>query len=70
MSLHQFLVHMIVETYRHAEYADIVCELINGAIGLRQDNPNMAPADQAWWHDYHDRVEHVAQQASQAEPAT
>ena len=70
VSLHQILVHVVTETHRHAGHADIVRELIDGATGLRQDNPNMAPVDQAWWHAYHDRVEHAAEEASHAEPAT
>jgi hypothetical protein len=70
VSLQQILVHVLAETHRHAGHADIVRELIDGATGLRQDNPNMPPGDQAWWHDYHDRVEHAAQEASRAEPTT
>ena len=54
MPLHQVLVHVIAETHRHAGHADIVRELIDGATGLRRDNPNMAPVGQVWWHDYHD----------------
>ena len=70
VSLHQILVHVVAETHRHAGHADIVRELIDGTTGLQQANPNMAPVDQAWWHDYYNRVEHAAQQASQTEPAT
>ena len=43
MTLHRILVHMIAETDRHAGHADIVRELIDGTVGLRQDNDNMAP---------------------------
>ena len=61
MTLHRILVHMIAETHRHAGHADIVRELIDGAVGLREDNDNMAPGDQAWWERYRSRLEHAAQ---------
>src|SRR5262249_23517795 len=41
VTLHLILVHMIAETDRHAGQADIVRELIDGAVGLRRDNDNM-----------------------------
>jgi uncharacterized damage-inducible protein DinB len=63
VTLHRILVHVIAETDRHAGHADIVRELIDGAVGLRADNDNMAPGDQAWWADYRDRLERVAQEA-------
>jgi uncharacterized damage-inducible protein DinB len=64
VTLHTILVHMIAETDRHAGHADIVRELIDGAAGLRVDNDNMAPGDQAWWEGYRARLERVAQEAS------
>ena len=66
VTLHRILVHMIAETDRHAGHADIVRELIDGAVGLRQDNDNMAPGDRAWWERYRDRLERAAKQAASA----
>ncbi|MFD0902078.1 DinB family protein [Actinomadura sediminis] len=63
VTLHRILVHMIAETDRHAGHADIVRELIDGAVGLRADNGNMASGDEAWWEDYRDRLERVAREA-------
>jgi Protein of unknown function (DUF664) len=63
VTLHQILVHMIAETDRHAGHADIVRELIDGTVGLRADNDNMVPGDEAWWADYRDRLERVARAA-------
>ena len=60
VTLHLLLVHMIAETHRHAGHADIVRELIDGSVGLRKDNPNMAPVDDEWWAAYRDRLEKVA----------
>lgn len=62
-TLHRILVHMIAETERHAGHADIVRELIDGAVGLSDGNGNMAPVDQAWWGTYWNRLEHVAKEA-------
>jgi uncharacterized damage-inducible protein DinB len=63
VTLHLILVHMIAETDRHAGHADIVRELIDGSAGLRQDNDNLPPADEAWWAGYRDRLERVAREA-------
>jgi hypothetical protein len=63
VTLHQILVHVVAETNRHCGHADIVRELIDGTVGLRDGNTNMAPGDQAWWEGYRSRLERVAQQA-------
>jgi hypothetical protein len=64
VTLHQILVHMTTETHRHAGHADILRELIDGAVGLRDGNDNMAPGDQAWWESYRSRLERAAREAS------
>ncbi|MCY7287714.1 MAG: DinB family protein [Cryobacterium sp.] len=66
VTLHRILVHVIAETHRHAGHADIVRELVDGAAGLRADDNNMPPGDQAWWNDYRDRVQRAAETASSA----
>jgi uncharacterized damage-inducible protein DinB len=63
VSLHRILVHMIAETERHAGQADIVRETIDGAVGVRADNSNMASDDPAWWADYRATLERAARQA-------
>jgi uncharacterized damage-inducible protein DinB len=60
VTLHRVLVHMIAETERHAGHADIVRELIDGAVGVRPDNDNMAPGDAESWQSYRTRLEQVA----------
>jgi Protein of unknown function (DUF664) len=65
VTLHRILVHMIAETQRHAGHADIVRELIDGRVGLREDNDNMPPGDEAWWANYRARLESVAKEAAQ-----
>ncbi len=60
VTLHKVLVHVIAETNRHAGHADIVRELIDGAVGLREGNDNLPPGDQEWWESYRSRLEQVA----------
>jgi uncharacterized damage-inducible protein DinB len=64
VTLHRILVHVTAETQRHAGHADIVRELIDGAVGLRAGNNNMAPGDEAWWASYRSRLERTAQAAA------
>ncbi len=65
VTVHKILVHMIAETDRHAGQADIVRELIDGAVGLRDGNDNMAAGDKAWWESYRGRLESVAWEVGQ-----
>lgn len=65
VTLHQILVHVVTETNRHAGHADLVRELIDGAAGLQADDDNLRAHDRAWWENYRDRLERVAQEASQ-----
>lgn len=60
VTLHQILIHMIDETYRHAGQADIVRELIDGAAGMLPTVSNMPDEDDAWWQGYRDRLEQIA----------
>jgi uncharacterized damage-inducible protein DinB len=63
VTLQQILVHLIAETNRHAGHADIVREIIDGEAGLREDNDNLAPGDEAWWIAYRQRLTDVAVEA-------
>lgn len=62
-TLHRILVHMVAETHRHAGHADIVRELIDGVVGLRAGNDNMAHGDARWWETYRSRLERLAREA-------
>ncbi|WP_446040520.1 DinB family protein [Streptomyces sp. SID1121] len=64
VTLHRVLVHMIAETHRHAGHADIVRELIDGAVGRAEGNDNMPPGDRSWWEEYRGRLERVAREAA------
>jgi len=63
VTLHRILVHMIAETHRHAGHADIVRELVDGAVGMRPGRGNLPDADVRWWARYRDRVERAAREA-------
>ena len=63
VTLHMILIHMIAETNRHAGQADIVRELIDGEVGLRQVNDNIPLLEAEWWAEYRDRIEREARAA-------
>lgn len=63
ITLHRTLVHLIAETDRHAGHADIIRELIDGAVGLRTGNDNMASGDAALREERRLRLERAAREA-------
>ena len=63
VTLHQILVHMCVESARHAGHADILRELIDGAVGNGPDDPNISPRTAQEWSEYRARLEASARQA-------
>jgi uncharacterized damage-inducible protein DinB len=63
VTLHKILVHVIAETNRHAGQADIVRELIDGTVGLREGNDNMPEETREWWENYVSRLEREARAA-------
>jgi len=66
VTLHQILVHVIAETGRHAGHADVVRELIDGVVGLREGHDNLPPGDREWWEAYRSRLESAALRAGQS----
>lgn len=60
VTLHQILVHVTIETHRHAGHADIVRELIDGGVGYRSQGDNLPEGDATWWKGYVDRLERTA----------
>ena len=63
VTLHQILVHLTVETARHAGQIDIVRELIDESVGMRPEAMNL-PEDGYDWAAYVARVEAAAQEAA------
>lgn len=65
-TLQRILVHVIAETNRHAGHADVIRELADGRVGLREGNDNLPPVDASWWVEYRHRLERVAREVGQA----
>jgi uncharacterized damage-inducible protein DinB len=66
VTLQQILVHVGIETARHAGHADILRELIDGAVGMSSGNPNLPERSAAEWAAYRARIEAAARAARQA----
>ena len=69
VTLHRVLVHMIAETHRHAGHADIVRELVDGAVGHRPAVDNMGDLDRDGRAALHARIEEAARERSAFSPA-
>jgi len=65
-TLHRVLVHVTAEIHRHAGHADIVRELIDGAIGMRADATNLPDLDADKWAEYREKLERGARAAGSA----
>ncbi|WP_309062578.1 DinB family protein [Streptomyces sp.] len=63
VTLHHAVVRVIADTHRHAGHADVLRELMDGAVGMREDNTGLPPGDAAWWEDHRDRLERAAREA-------
>lgn len=63
VALHHAAVRVIADTHRHAGHADIIRELIDGAVGMNEGNDSMAPGDSAWWESQRSRLERAAREA-------
>ncbi len=64
VTLHHILVHVTAETARHAGHADIVRELIDGEVGMRQGATNIPRQREQWWTDYVAKLQRVAESVS------
>ncbi|TGB14206.1 DinB family protein [Streptomyces sp. MZ04] len=65
VTLHHAVVRVIADTHRHAGHADIVRELIDGAVGMNKGKDSMPSHDTAWWESHRDHLERVAREADQ-----
>jgi hypothetical protein len=63
-TLHTVLVHVCVETARHAGHADIVRELIDGSVGASPDNANLPERGAVEWAAFRARIEAAARGAA------
>jgi hypothetical protein len=63
VTLHHAVVRVIADTHRHAGHADILRELLDGAVGMNKGNDSVPPGDAAWWENHRGRLERVAREA-------
>ncbi|MXM64090.1 DUF664 domain-containing protein [Streptomyces sp. HUCO-GS316] len=63
VTLRHAVVRVIADTHRHAGQADIIRELIDGAVGMSKGNDSMAPGDSTWWQNHRSRLERAARDA-------
>jgi hypothetical protein len=63
VTLHHAAVRVIADTHRHAGHADILRELLDGAVGMNQGNTSMPSTDPAWWESHRERLERAAREA-------
>ncbi|MGF1661484.1 MAG: DinB family protein [Kineosporiaceae bacterium] len=69
-TLHRICLHVIAEIHRHAGHADIVRELVDGAVGMVRGNENLPSDDPGWWSRHRHRVEAAARDAQAASART
>ncbi len=60
VTLHRVLVHLVVETARHAGHADIVRETLDGRAGNGPDDRNLTARDADGWAAHRARIEAAA----------
>ncbi|QFQ98385.1 DinB family protein [Streptomyces phaeolivaceus] len=63
VTLHHAVVRVIADTHRHAGHADILRELLDGAVGMNEGNTSVPSNDPAWWEAYRGRLEQAAEEA-------
>lgn len=67
-TLHTLLVHMAVETARHAGHMDVIRELIDGRAARFAGDRSMPGADEIDWPAYVEQVEAAAREAGPVRP--
>lgn len=67
VTLQWILVHLTTEINRHAGHADIIRELIDGAVGHRREVDNMwGQEEPGYWQRHRQRIEEAARAAQAA----
>jgi hypothetical protein len=68
VTLGHLAARVIADANRHAGQADLVRELIDGAVGWEQGADNLASDNAQWWEDQRIRLEEVAQGFAESAP--
>jgi hypothetical protein len=63
VTLGRILVHVIVETARHAGHLDILREQLDGQVGMYPGRSGLDARDTAWWEAYIARLRDLADRA-------
>ncbi|MEU4149392.1 DinB family protein [Streptomyces sp. NPDC026659] len=63
VTLHHAVIRVTADTHRHAGHADILRELMDGAVGMNQGNTSIPPGDGEWWETYRNGLERAAREA-------
>lgn len=63
VTLHHAVVRVTADAHRHAGHADIIRELLDGAVGMNKTNAGMPSDDPEWWENHRDRLERAAREA-------
>ncbi|MFE7654210.1 DinB family protein [Streptomyces bottropensis] len=63
VTLHHAATRVIADTHRHAGHADILRELLDGAVCMNDGNTSIPSSDPAWWEEYRGRLELAAEEA-------
>lgn len=66
VSLLNVMTARLVDAVRHAGHADILRELLDGAVGVDAEGPPLHGRDRAWWDAHRTEVEQAARAASEA----
>lgn len=64
VTMRRLLVHSIAETNRHAGHADIIREMIDGAVGMRPAVSNLPEHGREWWTEYVRTLEAAARESA------
>ncbi|MFE1438315.1 DinB family protein [Streptomyces sp. NPDC058739] len=63
VTLHHAVARVVADTQRHAGHADILRELIDGAVGMNETNTSVPSDGPRWWEEYRERLEKAAREA-------
>ncbi len=66
LSLAQAMVHVVSDVYRHAGHADVIRELIDGAVGADPRWSNMPQGEETLWTEFRAKVDEAARRAVEA----
>ena len=60
------MVHVVSDVYRHAGHADVIRELIDGAVGAGPRWSNMPQVEETFWTKLREKVAEAARRAEDA----